>query len=321
VKVLVTGAGGFVGRALLPALAVRGHVARPAARRAIAAPDSVVVPDVGPDTDWRAALDGCDGVVHLAARVHMIRDTSADPLADFRRVNRDGTRRLAEAAVAAGVSRFVFVSTAKVLGECSAPGRPFDDSSPPAPRDPYSVSKLEAETALREACAGPATEWREFRPPLVYGPGVGANFLRLLQAVDRRRPLPLGLIANRRSLVYVGNLVAAIVACLEASTLAGAGWLVTDGEDLSSPELVRRIAAALGVRPSLLPVPPAILRLGARMAGKSAEADRLLGDLAFVPTALARELSWRPPFTVDDGLAETVRWYRARGRGTGSASE
>lgn len=310
-RVLVTGATGFVARAVMPALLARGHEVRAAARRPVAGVDTVIVPDVGPHTDWAAALDGCDAVVHLAARVHVLRDPSAEPLADFRRVNRDGTRRLAEEAVRAGVGRIVHVSTAKVLGESSPPGRPFGDDAAPAPADPYSVSKWEAERALEEACGAAGAAAVSLRPPLVYGPGVGANFLRLLRAVDARRPLPLGAIANRRSLVYVGNLASAVAACIEAASLPCAAWLVADGADLSTPELVRRIGRALGVHPRLVPVPPAWLRLGGSLLGRRAEMDRLLGDFALAPTALAARLGWSPPFDVDHGLAETAAWYRA----------
>jgi nucleoside-diphosphate-sugar epimerase len=314
VRVLVTGATGFVARAVMPALAARGHEVRAAARRPVAGADTVIVPDVGPDTDWAAALRGCDAVVHLAARVHVLRDPSADPLAEFRRVNRDGTRRLAEEAVRAGIRRIVHVSTAKVLGESSPPGRPFGDDAAAAPEDPYSVSKWEAERALDDVCRASGAAAVSLRPPLVYGPGVGANFLRLLRAVDARRPLPLGAVANRRSLVYVGNLASAAAACVEAASLPCAACLVTDREDLSTPELIRRIGRALGVRPRLVPVPPAWLRLGGRLLGRGAELDRLLGDFALAPTALAALVGWSPPFDVDRGLAETAAWYRATAR-------
>lgn len=309
-KVLVTGASGFVGSALVPVLAARGHAVRAAARRPLDIADSVVVGDLGPDTDWRAALAGCDAVVHLAARVHVMRDAAGDPLAAYRRANTAGTMALAEQARSAGVRRFVFASTAKVLGESSPRGRPFTDDDPPAPVDPYAVSKAEAEQRLAALAAEGGMRVATVRPPLVYGPGVGANFLRLMTAIARGRPLPLGSIANRRSLVYAGNLAAAIAALLEHADASGP-YLVSDGEDLSTPDLVRRVAAALGTPPRLVPVPPALFAAAGAVLGKRAEVERLTGDFALAPTRLAA-LGWRPPFTVAQGLAETARWFRSQ---------
>lgn len=311
-NVLVTGASGFVGTALLPALTERGHAVRAAARAAPPETGAVAVGNIGPETDWRAALAGCDAVVHLAARVHVMRDGEADPLAAYRHVNTAGTIRLAEQAAAAGVRTFVFMSTAKVLGEASPPGSTFTDASLPAPTDPYAVSKAEAEGGL--AAIGVRTGMRvvTLRPPLVYGPGVGANFLRLMDAVVKGAWLPLGAVRNRRSLVYVGNLAAAVTAVLERGDAHGA-YLVADGDPLSSPDLVRRIADALGRPARLLPVPAAVLRAAGTLLGKSAEVDRLLSDFALAPTGLAA-LGWRPPFTAAQGLAETAAWFRD-GRG------
>jgi nucleoside-diphosphate-sugar epimerase len=310
VKVLLTGASGFVGAVVLPALSERGHAVRPAARRAMAHPDTVVVPDIGPDTDWRAALAGCQAVVHLAARVHVMRDDAADPLEAFRRVNTAGTLALAEQAAAAGVRCFLFASTVKVLGEASPRGRPFTDADPPAPVDPYAVSKAEAERGLDAIAARTGMRVVALRPPLVYGPGVGANFLRLVTRVAAGTPLPLGAVANQRSLVYVGNFAAAIAFALAEQDARGA-YLVSDGEDLSTPELVRRLGAVLGRPARLVPVPPRLLRAAGTLLGKGAEMERLLGDLAVAPTGLAR-LGWKPPFTVDQGLRETAAWFLAR---------
>ncbi len=311
-KTLVTGASGFVGAAVVPELLRRGHAVRTAARRATTHGDSVLLPDIGPDTDWRAALAGCDAVVHLAARVHVMRDEAADPLAAYRHVNTAGTLALAEQAAASGARVFVFASTVKVLGEASPRGRPFTDVDPPAPVDPYAVSKAEAERGLADIAVRTGMRVAVLRPPLVYGPGVGANFLRLLRTVARGMPLPLGAIDNRRSLVYVGNLAAAVGFCLEREEARGT-FLVSDGEDLATPELVRRIAAALGRRPRLVPVPPGLLRGAGTLLGKGAEIERLLGDLAVAPTGLAR-LGWKPPFTADEALRETAAWYRSLAR-------
>lgn len=309
---LVTGASGFVGAALLPALRARGHAVRAAARREIGcdADEQVRVGDLGPETDWREALAGVDAVVHLAARVHVMHDTSTDPLAEFRRSNVEGTAALARAAAASGAKRLVFVSSIKVNGEATD-GRPFTERDAPDPKDPYGQSKAEAEKALAGVAGETGLEVVVLRPPLVYGPGVRANFLRLLRLADRGVPLPFGAVDNRRSMVFVGNLADAIVRCVEHPAAAGRTFLVSDGEDLSTADLIRRLARALGKRASLVPVPPALMRTAARLLGRGAEADRLLGSLRIDSSALRESLGWRPPFTVDEGLAATAAWYRS----------
>jgi len=315
--VLVTGVSGFVGSALCARLVERGYRVRGATRSASThglLPPSVqpvVIGDIGPQTDWTFAVEGVDAVVHLAARVHMLRDTATDPFADYQRINVEGTRSLAVAALRAGVRRFIFLSSAKVHGERSV--RPFQADDEPAPADAYAVSKLAAERALQQALAGSATQWTIVRPPLVYGPGVRANFLRLMSAVMRGVPLPLGAIENRRSLIYLGNLVDALLACIERTGAEGRTFLVSDGEDLSTPELVRRLAAALGRPARLLPIPVAVLRLAGFLTGKSAALDRLVDSLQVDSTAIRTALNWAPPYGVDQGLAETARWYSLSG--------
>jgi nucleoside-diphosphate-sugar epimerase len=314
-RVLVTGATGFVGRTLCDHLAHHGHEVRRAVRaaRGTSAPDAVatvVVGDVGPSTDWSAALAGVDAVVHLAARVHMLEDTAADALAEYRRINVEGTRSLAAAARRAGVRRLLFLSSAKVHGERSV--RPFTEMDAPRPEDAYAVSKLEAEEALKQTLAGGQTQWTILRPPLVYGPAVGANFLRLVRAVARGVPLPLAAIDNRRSLVYVGNLVHAIRTCLEQEGAGGRTWLVSDAEDLSTPELVRRLARALGSPARLVPAPVWALRLAGALSGKTAAVNRLVDSLQVDPAAIRIALRWAPPCSVDQGLLETARWFRAQ---------
>jgi UDP-glucose 4-epimerase len=236
-----------------------------------------------------------------------MRDEVSDPLGAFRAVNVDGTLNLARQAAQAGVRRFVFLSSIKVNGEgCEEPYREGDAA---CPQDPYAISKWEAEQGLRQIELETGMDVVILRPPLVYGPGVKANFQRLLAAVDKGWPLPLGAVGNRRSLLYLGNLVDAIQLCLVHPAAAGQTYLVSDGEDVSSPELVRRLARAMGCPARLLPVPPAWLRLAGGLLGRRAVVERLLGSLVVDSSRIRRELGWSPPFRLDAGLAETVQHY------------
>jgi nucleoside-diphosphate-sugar epimerase len=308
--VLVTGAGGFIGGALCESLAAGGYRVRRAAR--LAQPggqDAIAVGDIGPATDWRAALEDVRCVVHLAARTHVLRETAADPLAEYRRANVAATARLAEQARAAGVRRLVFMSSIKVNGDSTQ--RPFTEADGPRPEDAYGASKWEAEQALA-SIAGGAMELVVLRPPLVYGPRVAGNFRRLLDAVARGVPLPLASVVNRRSLVYVGNLADAVLATLDAPLAAGKTYLVSDGEDVSTPDLVRAVARALGVGARLFPCPVGVLRLAAALTGRRGAAARLTGSLQVDSSAIRRELGWRPSFTLAQGLAGTARWYHSR---------
>jgi nucleoside-diphosphate-sugar epimerase len=315
--VLVTGADGFVGRELCAALAAAGRRFRPAVRAPRAAlEDAAVVGDIGPATDWRRALESVDSVVHLAARTHVLRETAADPLAEYRRVNVAGTERLARTAAASGVRRLVFLSSVKVNGEASA-GRPFTEDDIPRPEDGYGISKWEAEQALARVAGETGLETVVLRPPLVYGPGVKGNFLRLMRWIARGVPLPLGAIENRRSLVYSGNLVDAIVRSLDAPAAAGRTYLVADGEDLSTPELVRRLARALGVQARVPAFPLAPIALAAALAGKRAEFARLAGSLQVDSSRARRELDWRPRHSLSQGLAETAAWFLESGERLG----
>lgn len=306
-RVLVTGANGFVGQALAAQLRHVGWAITRAMRNPVAQDDVIAVGDIHASTDWTAALSGCSAVIHLAARVHVMRDEASDPQAAFRAVNVDGTLNLARQAAQAGVRRFVFLSSIKVNGE----GREesYRQGDAPCPQDPYAVSKWETEQGLHGIAAETGMEVVILRPPLVYGPGVKANFQRLLGAVDKGWPLPLGAIENRRSLLYLGNLVDAIQLCLAHPAAAGQTYLVSDGEDVSSPELVRRLARAMGRPARLLPVPPAWMRLAGRLAGRRADVDRLLGSLVVDSSRIRRELGWSPPFSLDAGLAETAQRY------------
>jgi len=310
--VLVTGANGFIGWALCGVLAASGRRVRKAVRMPVPGlPDAVVVGDIGPDTDWRTALEGVSGVVHLAARTHVLRETATDPLAAYRKINVSGTERLARSAAAGGIRRLVIVSSVKVSGERTEE-RPFTEDGAPRPEDAYGVSKWEAEQALSRIAAETGLEVVALRPPLVYGPGVKGNFLRLMNLVARGVPLPLGAVDNRRSLIYTGNLAGAIVKALDAPQAAGRTYLVSDGEDVSTPDLVRGLARALGVKPRLLSLPLSALDLGARLAGRRAEVARLTRSLQVDSSRIQRELGWRPPFTLAQGLELTAKWYHAR---------
>jgi nucleoside-diphosphate-sugar epimerase len=304
--ILVTGATGFVGRALVHRLLADRRTVRAAVRPDSAAlpPDvePVIVGDIGADTDWRTALAGVDGVVHLAARAHIVHDSSPDAHALYRAVNTLGTLRLAEAAATAGVRRFVFLSSVRVHGERST-GAPFNESSPLAATDPYGRSKAEAERGLAALAAAGGLEPVILRPPLVYGPGARGNFARLVRLVERGVPLPLGAVRNRRSLVFLGNLVDAIVLSVDHPAATRETFMVSDGEDVSTPELIRRIARVLGKSTRLIPVPPAVLRLGGRLVGRSDDVARLLDDLVVDSSRIGERLGWRPPFTLDEGLA------------------
>ena len=314
-RVLVTGANGLIGRALVAGLLRRRTTVTAAVRREAAFPPGVSVVrfgDLGPETDWREALAGCDVVVHLAARVHVMRDDVADPLTAYRGVNVAGTLALARQAAAAGAKRFIFVSSVKVNGEGTQPGRPFRETDVPAPVDPYGVSKLEAEQALLALAASTGIEVVVIRSPLVYGPGVRANFAALMRAVARGVPLPLGAVNNRRSLVAIDNLVDLIDTCVEHPAAANEIFFVSDGEDLSTPELVRRLAHAMGRPARLFPMPASVLMAGAMLLGKREVAQRLLGSLQVDISKARSLLGWTPPVNVDEGLRRAVQGLGAK---------
>jgi len=313
---LVTGANGFVGRALIDGLRrcgwdVRAAVRNPAAAEVLAPGIPVaVVGDVDGDTDWGDALRDVDVVFHLAARVHVMDERAVDPLAEFRRVNTEGTMRLGRAAATRGVRRLIYLSTIKVNGERTS-AAPFRAADPACPEDPYAVSKWEAEQGLRALASETDLEVTVVRPPLVYGPGVKGNLLRLLAIVDRETWLPLASVRNARSLIGLRNLVDVLIQCATNPMAANQTLLVSDGEDLSTPELVRRLARVLGRRPRLIAVPSLLLRLVARLFGQSAAFERLTGSLQIDANETRSRLAWAPPQTVDQGLAETAEWFRA----------
>ena len=332
-RVLVTGANGFVGAAAVRRLLQGGtcevrralRSATPAAHDPSAGPDTVAVGDIDGATDWRAALDGVDVVVHTAARVHMMRESASDPLTAFRRVNTEGSLNLARQTVDAGVRRLVFISSVKVNGEATPPGQPFRPQDPALrPDDPYGISKFEAEQGLREVAAATGLEIVVIRPVLVYGPGVRANFESMMKWVARGVPLPLGAIrANRRSLVGIDNLADLIACCAVHPAAAGEVFFAADGEDVSTTELLTRVGTALGKPARLLPAPAELLQAGARLIGRGADAQRLCGSLQVDISTNARLLGWHPPFSLDVGLKQTAEAFRVEQEtwsGSGNAS-
>lgn len=309
-KILVTGANGLIGSALCLFLERAKHQVLRAVRHA-KTPVELSVGDLSLGTLWDSALcSNVDAVVHLAGRVPVSQSSTKSQTADYYQVNVLGTINFANQCVKSGVRRFVFVSSAKVLGE-SKDG-PYHASDLAFPEDAYAVSKWEAEQALWQISKETGMEVVIIRPPLVYGPGVKANFLQLIRAIDNRLPLPLGAIRNRRSLIYLGNLVDAISLCLTHPEAAGKTFMVTDNDDVSTPDLARRLAGALGKSALLLPIPASWVKFVGGLLGKAASVDRLVSSFAIDTSPIQRELGWKPPYSMQAGLAATVEWYRQR---------
>jgi len=312
-RVLLTGANGFVAKALAGPLIESGFEVRGSLHSAAGDSDKIscyVVGDINAETMWREALLGVDVVVHLAARVHVMRETAADPLAAFRDVNVKGTENLALQCAAQGVKRLIFLSTVKVNGERTESF--FSAENPANPQDPYAQSKWEAEQALRKIGAETGLEIVIIRPPLVYGPGVKGNFLRLLAWVYSGFPIPLASVNNARSMVGVDNLCDFIKTCIEHPKAKDETFLVADSHDLSTPALIRLMAGSMRRPVWLLPVPVAwLLRLGA-LCGRKAEVERLCGSLAVNTRKAHVTLGWRPPFSVEAGVGKTVAWFMAQ---------
>lgn len=311
--ILVTGANGFVGRSLCAALAQLGQTVVAATRHTL--PDRVPnitnfqIGTLATDTDWQHGLQGCDAVVHLAARVHVMTDTATDPLTEFRRVNVDGTLNLARQAAAVGVRRFVFLSSIGVNGKSTTSSQKFTADDAPVPHDHYSASKYEAEQALRQLAVETGLEVVIIRPPLVYGAEAPGNFGKLMRVLAKRPLLPLGAIHNKRSLVALDNLIDLIVTCLDHPAAANQTFLVSDGEDLSTTELLRRMGLALGRPARLIPVPTSLLEAGAALLGRRDMAQRLCGSLQVDISKAHVLLGWNPPISVDEGLCRAAQGF------------
>lgn len=304
-NILVTGATGFVGQSLLRQLLKREQFKVTAALRSDANFEICrmqIVGDFADNTDWSAALTDQQVVIHAAARAHIMKDEVTEPLAEYRKVNVEGTLNLARQAAAAGVKRFVFISSIKVNGEQTPLGKPFIADDVVAPEDAYGISKWEAEQSLQQLAAETGMEVVIIRPPLVYGPSVKGNFANMIKLVEKGLPLPLGAIHNQRSLVALDNLVDLIIICIDHPAAANQVFLAGDGEDVSTTELLRGVAKAMGKPSRLIPVPAGLLQLGATMLGKKAVAQRLLGSLQVDITKAQQLLGWTPPLTVEQGL-------------------
>ena len=311
-NILVTGANGFVGKSLCVELLRQGQIVRAVTRSAnlqVENIEAVSIFAMDGKTDWSYALPGINVVIHLAARVHVMKDTAIDALAEFRKVNVEGTLKLARQAVEAGVQRFIFISSIKVNGEGTLLGQLYTAEDRPAPVDPYGISKYEAEYALRQLASETGMEVVIIRPPLIYGPGVKANFQSMMCWLDKGIPLPLGAIHNQRSLVALDNLIDLIVTCIDHPAAANQIFIAGDGEDISTTELLQRMAAALGKKAWLAPVPEMILIFAARLLGKQAMAQRLCGSLQVDISKAYNLLGWKPPVKVDEALRKTAQYY------------
>ncbi|WP_248805792.1 UDP-glucose 4-epimerase family protein [Pseudomonas sp. MWU13-2100] len=314
-SIFLTGATGFVGGAILNRLHNENKhpvvaVVRSESRLQVQSVPSICIDTFDGDTRWEDKFANSNVIIHSAARVHVMNDAEADPLAAFRKVNVEGTLNLARQAAASGVRRFIFISSIKVNGEGTAPGAPYTADDAPAPADPYGISKMEAEQGLRKLAAETAMEVVIIRPVLVYGPGVKANFLNMMRWLDKGIPLPFGAIYNSRSLVALDNLVDLVLTCISHPAAANQTFLVSDGDDLSTTALLKRMAKALNKPARLIPVPSWMLQGGAEILGKKGLSQRLCGSLQVDITKTRSLLGWIPPVSVDEALATTALYFR-----------
>ena len=313
--IVVTGANSFIGKPLCVELIRQGKSVRAAVRSSNATIDNteaVVVGAIGGETDWTDALRDVEVIIHLAARVHVMRENAENPLEEFRKVNVAGTERLARLASASGVKRLVYVSSIGVNGLRTEPSSVFSETGSTNPHNAYTISKWEAEQSLFRVSEETGLDVVIVRPPLVYGVGAPGNAAQMLSVLAKRIPLPLASIENRRSLIYVMNLVDALITCATHPAAAGQVYLVSDGEDVSTPDLLRHLGAAMGHPPRLFSCPPILLKLIGCLMGKTEQVERLSNSLRVDSSKIRRELGWIPPYTLEQGLRETADWYRYR---------
>jgi nucleoside-diphosphate-sugar epimerase len=314
-RLLVTGANGFIGKAVCLEAVNRRCVVRGITRAAYDFSSSgktidienISLGDIDANTDWNSALLNCDAVIHLAARVHVMREGADDPLSEFRRVNTAATEHLARCAAASGVRRLVYVSSIGVNGLVTDGTTKFSEEDNTNPHNAYALSKWEAEQALQRVASETGLEVVILRPPLVYGAGAPGNFAQMLRLVDLGVPLPLANIKNKRDLLYVGNLVDALMTCATHPAAANNTYLVSDGEAVSTPEILRGLAKELGVSSRVLPFPISLLKLMGAIFGKAGQVDRLVGSLQVDSTKIRHQLGWLPPYSLQEGFSKTVK--------------
>lgn len=304
---LVTGASGFVGSHLMEEIDRRGLPVRGLTRGSVKG--LVTVPSYGPEMDWRKCLEGVDTLVHLAARAHIIKESAAHPLEAFREANVVATENLAKQARSAGVRRFVFVSSIGVNGNVTEPGKPFTPADVPSPHSDYATAKAEAEASLKQICGANALEFVIIRPPLMYGPGVKANFLRLMKLAALGIPSPFGLVNNKKSFLYVKNLCDLIITTLDHPRAANKLFLVSDGHDVSTDTLYRDLMAAFGKRPYRMTLPVGLLKSICSVVGAGKTLEQLIGNLQIETSYTKEQLDWNPPYTYSEGITATARSF------------
>jgi nucleoside-diphosphate-sugar epimerase len=312
-QVLVTGASGFIGRALCNRILAEGWFFRGTTRSLSNLEnlpknyEIVETGPIGPKTNWEIALEDIDTVVHLAAHVHVMNASDSNQNSIYRRVNTEGSQELAKIAVKKKVRKFIYLSSIKVNGEGKKSA--YSESDEPKPSDPYGLSKWEAEKVLQQIVSDSNMELVILRPPLVYGPGVKANFLQLIKIIEKGLPLPLANVKNRRSFIFMGNLIDIIIACIQNPKAAGETFLVSDGKDISTPDLIRQLALALGKSPLLFSAPTPLLKQLSRLVGMPELTNRLLDSLWIDISKIQKRLNWMPPYDLEEGLRITADWY------------